>query len=317
MDATDNNADNNVTQAGKSAGQLLCAARMERGLSVEDVARQLRLSVRQITAMEQGEYGKLPSGMFLRGFVRNYARLLHVEATPILQLLQQSLPPDPPQSILPQAEKIPFPSNQEQIRRNIIITSVLVALALPLLIYEIYRGSKETQPSAQQAQPAQPLVQTESQAEAGARQKALVPLQLPVTPAIPVETAGSSGGGDKPAPAVAAVQDVVPPASQSQNNNPPQDQQSKPAPRASASPDAGKDVLHFVFKKESWVAVRDGRGKIIFSQLNLGGSKQVVYGKPPFSLIVGNATAVTLNYNDQPVDLTPHTSVEVARLVLE
>lgn len=303
-------SDNNVTEAGQSAGQLLRAARTGRGMSIEDVARQLRLSVRQITALEEGDYGKLPSGMFLRGFVRNYARLVQIDAAPLLQSLQQSVPPDPPQTILPQAEKIPFPSNREQMRRNLIIMGVAVALVLPLLIYEIYRGSKETQ------QPAQPQIQAKTEAEIEAKsgvRQATVPLQLPLPstpPVAPPDSADRINAANTAQPAAAN-------ALQPQSDGLPQDQPIKTTPRASASPDAGKNVLRFTFKEESWVAVRDGRGKTIFSQLNPGGTEQVVYGKPPFSLIVGNATAVRLDYNDQPVDLAPHTSVEVARLILE
>lgn len=291
-------SDNHVTEAGQSAGQLLRAARTERGMSVEDVARQLRLSVRQITALEEDDYGKLPGGMFLRGFVRNYARLVQIDAPLLLQRLQRSVPPDPPQTILPKAEKIPFPSNRERMRRNLIIMGVIVALALPLLIYEIYRGGKTTQQS---------VAKVASRAGDGDGQApASVPMQLPLpTVVIPPGSVGAE-------PAVAAADTLQP-----KSDIPPQEQPIKATVRSSASPEAGKDVLRFVFQKESWVAVRDGRGKTVFSQLNPGGTEQVVYGKPPFSLIVGNATAVKLDYNGQPVDLAPHTSVEVARLILQ
>lgn len=288
-------SDNNVTEAGQNAGQLLRAARTERGMSIEDAARQLRLSVRQVTALEEGDYGKLPSGMFLRGFVRNYARLVQIDAAPLLQWLQRSVPPDPPQTILPQAEKIPFPSNREQMRRNLIIMGVVVALVIPILIYEIYRGGKTMQ---------QPVAQLEP----GIGQASVpVPIQLPT-----VATPPGGVGAEQAATAAVTAEALQP-----KNDSPVQDQSIKTTTRASASPDAGKDVLRFIFKEESWVAVRDGRGKTVFSQLNPGGSEQVVYGRPPFSLIVGNATAVKLDYNDQPVDLAPHTSVEVARLILQ
>ena len=87
MDDTDSQADSGVaeTEAAEtqqSAGQLLRAARLVRGMSVEDVARQLRLSVRQITALEEDDYSKLSGGTFLRGFVRNYAKLVQVDAAP-------------------------------------------------------------------------------------------------------------------------------------------------------------------------------------------------------------------------------------------
>ncbi len=117
------------------------AARLERGLTIEDVARQLRLSVRQVTALEEDDYSKLSSITFLRGFVRNYAKLLQMDAAPLLQRVQESLPPPQTQTISYQIEGIPFPSHRNQGKRNLII-GVMTFVALLLLVYEIYRGNE-------------------------------------------------------------------------------------------------------------------------------------------------------------------------------
>ena len=146
MDTEDNNFGDvppaKSAQAEERPGQLLRAARLERGLSIEDVARQMRLSVRQVTALEEDDYTKLASGTFLRGFVRNYAKLLQMDAAPLLQRLEQSVPPPPPtQTISYPSEGIPFPSHRDHGKRNLIIGAGVV-LALLLLVYEIYRGSE-------------------------------------------------------------------------------------------------------------------------------------------------------------------------------
>jgi cytoskeleton protein RodZ len=75
--------------------------------------------------------------------------------------------------------------------------------------------------------------------------------------------------------------------------------------------------LKFVFDKESWVEVRDGHGHRLMRQLNPAGSQQTVDGVPPLSVVVGNAGSVHLELNHQPVDLVPHTEIDVARLTLE
>jgi cytoskeleton protein RodZ len=56
---------------------------------------------------------------------------------------------------------------------------------------------------------------------------------------------------------------------------------------------------------------------VIFSKLNPAGSEERINATPPLKLIVGNARGVRLNYDDQPVNLEPHTGVTVARLTLE
>jgi len=70
------------------------------------------------------------------------------------------------------------------------------------------------------------------------------------------------------------------------------------------------------FERESWVEITSGSGKLLVSQLHAAGSERVVVGVPPFSVVIGNAQHVQLIYNDQPVDLTPHVKVEVARFTL-
>jgi cytoskeleton protein RodZ len=42
-----------------------------------------------------------------------------------------------------------------------------------------------------------------------------------------------------------------------------------------------------------------------------------VVGPPPLFLVIGNAAAVRLTYNDKPVDLKPYVQIEVARLTLD
>ena len=71
-----------------------------------------------------------------------------------------------------------------------------------------------------------------------------------------------------------------------------------------------KARVHSVYKGERG-------GKIVFSQLNPAGSQREVVGQPPFSLIVGNAAHVTLQYKGKDVDLTKRSKDDVARLILE
>jgi cytoskeleton protein RodZ len=81
---------------------------------------------------------------------------------------------------------------------------------------------------------------------------------------------------------------------------------------------SGEGIIHFVFDEESWVEVIDAEGKKIVSRTNPGNTEKMVYGKPPFSLTIGNAVNVKLDYNSKPVNLTPYIrNGGVARLSLE
>ena len=70
------------------------------------------------------------------------------------------------------------------------------------------------------------------------------------------------------------------------------------------------------FERDCWVEVRDRNGKIVYSQLNRGGSEQQVFGAAPLTMTLGNARGVRVLYNDKAVDLEPHTKIDVARLTL-
>ncbi len=60
-------------------GARLATARETLGMSLGDVARQLKLAVKQIEALERDDYDAFPSPVFVRGFLRNYARLLQLD----------------------------------------------------------------------------------------------------------------------------------------------------------------------------------------------------------------------------------------------
>ena len=122
----------------QSVGHLLRNARRARNMSVDDVSRQLRLSVQQIEAIEKEDYEKLPGRVFLRGFIRNYANLVKLDPVPIIQLLPDQSPIVSPIERTPfKIKEISFSSNQDRNwNRLIIITLAMVFLAL--IIYLVY-----------------------------------------------------------------------------------------------------------------------------------------------------------------------------------
>jgi cytoskeleton protein RodZ len=95
------------------------------------------------------------------------------------------------------------------------------------------------------------------------------------------------------------------------------DATSSDAAQPAAAPSAGGKVLRFHFAGESRVEVRDARGKVIMQRLNPADSDAQISGRPPFTLIIGNAPDVKMYYNDREVPLAPHTQVAVARFTLE
>jgi cytoskeleton protein RodZ len=73
-------------------GARLMAERRAQGLSLGDIARQLKLSVRQVEALERDDHGAFSGAVFVRGFLRNYAKLLHLNPDFLLQQVPVAAP---------------------------------------------------------------------------------------------------------------------------------------------------------------------------------------------------------------------------------
>ena len=271
---------------GPLPGAALAAARVAQGMSLEDVARQLKLSVAQIRAIEADDYAKLPSPVFVRGFIRTYARTVKLDAAKMVlprmvaaeagdsRLMQDA----PRASIEPSAY-----------RRAPQIVAGIACVMLALAFYEFVLNAP--------------------------------PVAAPVAGIIRDTPAPVSA---TPAPAAAAATDAAPAPAAPANTVVAESATPEPAiePIAATkgrepSKAGAQRVLRFVFGGESWVEVRDGDGKILLSRSNAAGTERVVRGEPPFSVVVGGAGKVKLTYNDSAINLADHADNDVARLQLQ
>jgi cytoskeleton protein RodZ len=274
----------NDAVAGDGVGEELSRARAALGFSVKDVAQQLKFAPRQIEALEQGRFEELPTGTFARGMVRAYARLLKLDAEPLVERI---------------AERVAVPDNAAAVastRRPIPITdsarrSNTVYAALSLAILAVIAGVA-FQWQRERAGAARLTFVAAADAPSQAPQASQV-VPVPQAP----QAASAPAAAEQPAPQAEA------PAA---------------APGAApAAPAEGARRIALKFDRESWVEIRGHDGKALISQLNPGGTERVVEGRPPFALIIGNAQYVRLTYDDRPVDLAPYVKVEVARFTLD
>jgi cytoskeletal protein RodZ len=73
-----------------SVGGALRMLRQAKGWSLDEVSSRIKFSPRQIAALENEQWNELPSGISLRGLVRNYARAVGADE----QALVAALEPD-------------------------------------------------------------------------------------------------------------------------------------------------------------------------------------------------------------------------------
>jgi cytoskeleton protein RodZ len=97
-DRTQDTTDKELSAAaeGKSAvvspDQLLHNAREAKGLSVDEVAHDLHLEASVILTLESGDYAALGAPVFVRGYMRSYARLLGLSEKEVLAGMDDPVP---------------------------------------------------------------------------------------------------------------------------------------------------------------------------------------------------------------------------------
>jgi len=270
-------AEPSAPSVGAGPGRMLAQLRTERQLSIADVAQRLKYGARQIEALEAEEFDKLPGATFVRGMVRGYAKLLDTDPRPMLDELEQRYVPGEIDLDL-RDKGIPFARSGKRGTRAYLALSVVVLVVLAGVLYEWRAGAFPWAVSA----PDTPPPQEQSEAP---------PVAQPVAPPAEAEV-----------PAVPSNNVAKAPAAQVQ----------KPSGGS-----ASEGRVRLEFDRESWVEIRDRDGKTLMSQLNPAGSRRVVLGRPPLSLVIGNGAAVRLTFNDRPIDLKPYIQIEVARLTLD
>ncbi|HMO63993.1 MAG TPA: helix-turn-helix domain-containing protein, partial [Verrucomicrobiota bacterium] len=76
-------------------GEQLRRAREAQGLSLAQVADHTKLRADHLDALERGDFGVFPAPVYVRGTVRTYARLLHLDLAPLLARLDEELSRNP------------------------------------------------------------------------------------------------------------------------------------------------------------------------------------------------------------------------------
>lgn len=308
-------------------GDQLRAARLHQGLEIADVARQLKLFPRQVEAMERDDYAALPSRVFVRGFIRNYARVLGLDPLPLLTMAGVAVeastdgtpaviaPPKPDPvaavAVTPREDMVvpeSLATTEPVGKRGWVIGAVVVTVAL-LVGYMLLRQSSSAPNASVVALnlPQAAGVVTGPVAAPSAMPAAAAPGEPPAVEPVANPPLASSPAAEPATPAAPATQAVpVAPV-----------QTTVEVPAASAAEPATGPAVRMAFTRDAWVEIRDRRGAVVFSELSPAGAKRVVRGTPPFSLVIGNASGVAIAFDGRDIDLGPYTRSDVAHLVLE
>jgi cytoskeleton protein RodZ len=114
------------TTTGHAVGRLLREQREERGISIEEVAKSLRIRAAFLKAIEQGRFEELPGAAYIPAFLRGYASYLGLDAQKVLTAYQLSgsLPVVRPVSL-----PADFPMAERRAPVGLAVLTVLLVIA--------------------------------------------------------------------------------------------------------------------------------------------------------------------------------------------
>jgi cytoskeleton protein RodZ len=321
-------------------GQVLAAQREAMGWSVEQVADQLKLAVRQVIALEAGDYASLPSPAVTRGFVRAYAKLVKVDPAPLVAQIAMETEPAPDTSAVT-ANRRPTPTSFSQSRfpshgkRSTLplgmiagAVVVVVAAAAAAWHFGFVPGSQHAETGSTVATPAATGAGTGAATEV-ANGSAVETLQNPAVPLISVPGPGASASAPAATPngtapattaapgpvvnvpgatATGAPPTTIPaaPAAAPGATSPATPAPAAPAATAPAPASAGANALVLNVREDSWIEVRPAKGGApLFSRLVKAGSTETVNVEQPVRVTVGNPGGVTATLRGTAVALPP------------
>jgi cytoskeleton protein RodZ len=301
-------------------GAELRRARESQGLTLADVAQQLKFAPHQIDFLENERFDRLPGPTIARGMVRNYARLLNLEPESMVARMSPKVPPVSDATLQGPALKQPVPFSDGGGRSTWIYAAFsLAVLALAAVLG--YGWQQERAGAPQFVAPAEPQRPAEPEPP---------PVERLADPAPPPVVAEAPKPEPKPEPKIPKPEPKIPkpePKTAIEKPAPPQAAATPPI-QAATAPQAPADTqpreatgnvrrIVLICEEDSWLEVRDGTGRSVVQSLYPAGCERVVRGRGPFKIVIGNARAVRLVVDDKPVDLKRHTRGEVARVVIQ
>jgi cytoskeleton protein RodZ len=306
---------NNLIQ---TPGAKLAAARQERGWSIEQVASQLNLAVRQVHAIESDDYASLPGMPIARGFIRSYAKLLKVDATPLLAMIpgetaaaKENLAPLRNLSAPFAETRLPSMMGRQGFSGRWVVGLLVVALL-------VGGASMVWQPEKM----AGVLTSfTSATAKSAATVSAPAPASVPDAASAMADTmmletasAGSTTGIPSTEPDAAKKEKTVPPAAAVAPVAAAAATTALAAVQNVSEPD---DALILKVHQDSWIEIKRPDNTVVFSGLIQAGKTETVKLPGPVSLVVGNAAGVEATLRSKPLGFKSNTANNVARLNLK
>lgn len=116
-------------------GQQLREARLQKGMSLDDVQEVTKIRKRYLEAIEAGDYKVLPGSFYVRAFIKTYAEAVGLNPDQLLEGHKQDVPkPEPEATMEPVMQKRATRTSSD---RNISWVPTLLMWIFPILIIAV------------------------------------------------------------------------------------------------------------------------------------------------------------------------------------
>jgi cytoskeleton protein RodZ len=204
---------------GRAVGRLLRDQREARGLSLDDVERNLRIRLAHLEAIEEGHFDKLPGAAYIPAFLRAYASYVGLDPEKVLTAYHLSGPVPIKRPITLPAD---FPIVEKRAPIGLAVLTVLLVLGAA---YAAWHYLPREQAIIAEKVPPVPdrLLASRPPAEASSPAPATssAPATPPAQPVQETRTAPTPPPSNLPADVWPARRDSVAPPTQSQTQAPP------------------------------------------------------------------------------------------------
>jgi cytoskeleton protein RodZ len=328
-------------------GHLLREAREERGYSQKEVARDLHLTSKVIDALEESNFDIIPSSLFARGYIRSYARHLGLDGQALVAEFDAVYG-------VPNQNKKPMPGvhqlGQQSKPGDTWVKLISIIFVIGLVVASVLWWQHQNGGSMLQRlnnvtlsnTVTEPVVESLGEDDNSSDMGLLAANPIEVGTTVSEVSDDQTAATEAPAQAldvaeIVTVKPVVTALTEAVSVSPEMSDVSDssalnpetiavPAVAQTEESTGAADVaalgpnealLMMAFDKDCWVEIKDGNGKMILSDLYASGStiEQVVTA--PIEILLGRSSGVTqMTFNDEVIDLKPHTRKDIARLTL-
>lgn len=303
-DADDSQPNKEQSSDAISPGKILLQARLQAGLTQEQVAKELYVTAYKVKALEADDYSRLHSDTFARGYIRAYANLVKVDAVIILTAYDALMDSLRPKVILQKQASIVVENSHRGAWQFLAVIGVFF-MALWLISVWFFDNHNDDHyvvtvtASSSSVEVIASGVNTSLAVNGFIRSDSLA-----VAPSAVVgvsSSVSSIGESNSQVAASASTRSLITSAATRSVAI----IESASAKSANSVKKTGLDELSFSFREESWLEVSDSRGDVLATELQPAGSKLKLEGLAPFDVKIGNAPGVDFSLNGKKMDVIP------------